>query len=443
MTRPMRHIATGVLLSALTSGRRRMRCEAGNVSVAFALMIPVVLGAAGIGVDYMRAATMRTRMQAVADAAAISSARELQMAKSEPDKIAAIATSYVTSQLPDVTIQTKVDADALTVQVVLEKDLALSLAGVVWRGDIHVKTAATAKMTSGLPLCLVGLDPSAIGTIKLENQAMLTAPACLVYSDSKSPQGLMSMQSAVLRAGFICSAGGTSNANSANFSPMPQTDCPVIPDPLAARQPPSVSGCVATNQVIDGGIATLAPGVYCGGLKIINGAQVTFSPGIFIIKDGPLIVGDNSDVRGTNVAFYLSGAGANLVFETATTINFSAPKDGPLTGILFFDDPSGPPAPLDPRLHRSYVKLGSSPRQHLILSDNARTLLGTIYMPKGRLIIDATKPIADRSAYTVLVVQQLDLYSGPNLVLNTDYSASDVPVPQGLGPFGGKVLLAN
>jgi hypothetical protein len=131
------------------------------------------------------------------------------------------------------------------------------------------------------------------------------------------------------------------------------------------------------------------------------------------------------------------------VFEAATTINISAPKDGPLTGILVYDDPSGAPAPVDSKTYKAYAKQGKSPREHLILSDNARTLLGTIYMPRGRLIIDATKPVADRSAYTVLVVQQLDLYSGPNLILNTDYSASDVPVPPGLGPFGGKVLLAN
>jgi len=39
-------------------------------------------------------------------------------------------------------------------------------------------------------------------------------------------------------------------------------------------------------------------------------------------------------------------------------------------------------------------------------------LLGTIYMPHGRLTIDANKPIADKSAYTVLVVQRIDLHAG-------------------------------
>ena len=77
------------------------------------------------------------------------------------------------------------------------------------------------------------------------------------------------------------------------------------------------------------------------------------------------------------------------------------------------------------------------------VADNARMLLGTIYMPQGRLIIDANKPIADKSAYTVLVVQRIDLHSGPNLILNSDYSATDVPVPAGVGPYGNSVQLSN
>ena len=42
-----------------------------------------------------------------------------------------------------------------------------------------------------------------------------------------------------------------------------------------------------------------------------------------------------------------------------------------------------------------------------------------------------------------MVVQQLDLYDGPNLYLNTDYQASDIPVPRGVGPYGGTVRLSN
>jgi hypothetical protein len=76
-------------------------------------------------------------------------------------------------------------------------------------------------------------------------------------------------------------------------------------------------------------------------------------------------------------------------------------------------------------------------------AEQPRTLLGTMYMPKGRLIIDASKSVADKSAYTVLVVQQLDLYRGPSLVLNSDCGASEIPVLAGVGIFEAKVAIAQ
>jgi hypothetical protein len=417
-----------------------LRDDAGSIFILYALMIPVVVGAAGIALDYSRAASERSKMQAVADSAAIAAARELQMARADPEKIAAIARNYVTTQISDAAVGTKVDTQALTVRVDLKKDIEPTIAKVIWPGKIQLTASATAGMSGGLPLCLIGLDTQAAGTIKLEQNALLTAPGCVVYSNSKSSQGLKSMDDAVLKAGFICSAGGKVQTKNTNYSPSPQTDCPVISDPLSDRKAPATASCDYKNFVIDGTTTTLKPGVYCGGLTITNGAQVTLAAGIHTIKDGPLLVDKNASINGDNVAISLLGAGANLIFQAATTVNLTAPKDGPLAGILIYDDPTGAPAPVQVK---AYSKLGKAPREHLILSDNARKLLGTIYMPQGRVIIDATKAIADQSAYTVLVVQQLDLYSGPNLVLNTNYGGSDIPVPRGVGPYGAKVLLTN
>ncbi len=38
----------------------------------------------------------------------------------------------------------------------------------------------------------------------------------------------------------------------------------------------------------------------------------------------------------------------------------------------------------------------------------------------------------------MLVVRQLELKAGPHLVLNTDYGATTVPVPEGVGNNGPK-----
>jgi Putative Flp pilus-assembly TadE/G-like len=410
----------------------------------FALTLPVLVAAAGAAVDYSLAASTRSKMQAVADSAALASVRELQLARTDSSRVAVIANNVINSALQDVTPTITVDFQAMTVQVAIEKKYTPVIR---ISSGTQLRVSAKAKMSGSMPLCLLGLDPKAPQTIGLEQSALLTAPGCLVQSNSTSAVGVKSKDNAVMKAGMICSAGGKVQTSNANFSPTPTTDCPVLPDPLSSRVPPPIGACNYNNKVVDGGYEALPPGVYCGGLTLTNGAVGKLLSGIFIIKDGPLSVDGGATITGTEVGIYLKGSAANLTFDADTTVNLSAPKDGPLAGILIYDDPSGASAPAKaPKSGRGAGGRGKTtgaPRQHQILSDNARNLLGTIYMPQGEIIIDATKPIADKSAYTVLVVNQLHLYSGPNLILNTDYSATDVPVPMGVGPFGAKIFLYN
>lgn len=421
--------------------RRFLADEAASTAIMFALSLPVLIAAMGAAVDYSFAAATRSKMQTVADSAAVASARELILARSDSNRITAVATNVVKQQLNDVTPTVNVDFKAMTVQVVISKQYRPYFFG----SAMNLDASATAKMNGSLPLCLLGLEPSAPQTIALEKSALVTAPRCLVQSNSKSPVGLQAKDNAVITAGMICTSGGKSQNSNASFSPPATTDCPAQSDPLQSRMPPSIGGCSFNDKIVDG-TDTLSPGVYCGGLKLTKGAYVRLSAGIYVIKDGPLIVEDGASISGTEVGFFLTGSNANLTFDADTTVDLSAPKSGPLAGILIFDDPSGTSAPgKAPKSGRGAAGRTnkSAARQHQILSDNARNLLGTIYMPHGEIIIDALKPIADRSAYTVLVVKRLNLYSGPNLVLNTDYSATDVPVPMGVGPYAARIFLTN
>ncbi len=78
--------------------------------------------------------------------------------------------------------------------------------------------------------------------------------------------------------------------------------------------------------------------------------------------------------------------------------------------------------------------------KHRISANRAYQLTGTIYLPRGLLTIDSTKPIASESEYTIMVVLTLDLFDGPRLVLNSNYKNSIVPVPAGLGPLGASQI---
>ena len=136
-----------------------------------------------------------------------------------------------------------------------------------------------------------------------------------------------------------------------------------------------------------------------------------------MIKDGLLLVNDDAGLTGVNVGFYMTGQGAAFQFLSRSRISLTAPKDGPMAGILFFGD-----------------RHASSTQEYIVTSDNARVLLGTIYIPRGILKIDANTSVAEDSPWTAIVADQLNLLKRANMVLRTDYGLTDVPVPKGLGP---------
>jgi hypothetical protein len=77
---------------------------------------------------------------------------------------------------------------------------------------------------------------------------------------------------------------------------------------------------------------------------------------------------------------------------------------------------------------------------HQILSNDAHMLLGTIYLSRNRFHVAASAPVADQSAYTVVVANYFTLSQGPTMVLNANYGSTNIPVPNGVGPGGTAVL---
>jgi Flp pilus assembly protein TadG len=449
MTSRNDHVPIGACVGRSQSGGF-LRDTSANVAVTFALAVPALAAAVAAAVDYGSAAATRSKMQSVADSAATASVRELMLARTDQSRVAAVAKSYVTGALQEVTTNVTVDLNAATVKVAIQKNYTPITGGLLVKGGVNLSVSATAKLNGTLPLCALALDPSSAETISLQDSAVMNAPGCLVQSNSANKFAMDSRNSAVLNAGLICATGGALKFASTNFKPQPLTGCPAVPDPLQSRVAPSVGSCNYTNTVIDGMTQMLQPGTYCGGLRVTNGSTVTMAPGTYVITNGPLVVDKGASLKGSYVGIYLSGAKSNLAFDTDSTISLSAPKSGPLAGILVYDDPSGAAAPATPLASGLFcnsmakkAQYKAPPRQHQIYSNNAQNLTGTIYMPKGQILVDASKPIAAYSAYTVLVVAQLHLCAGPTLVLNTDYSATDVPVPPGVGPYGSKIALTN
>lgn len=413
---------------------RRLAGETGGViAIKFALALPVMLLGTGIAIDYARYIREDGILQGAADAAALAAAKELSLTDTKIDSMSAVADSVVsrhldlrhgTSGRPTATVTTGVTRDPIEVTVDVSSRFVSRFAALLGSNFPDTRARAKARIVGQPNICVLGLNTREGGTISLEQNARVTGQNCAVYSNSSHNNGLKSKNSASLQATFICTRGGK-DGGPGSFDPDPLVDCPEFDDPLQDRPEPTIAACDPALPTVVTSDTILYPGTYCG-LEIRSGARVTLRDGIFAIKDKPLIVTGGASMIGEAVGLYFVGASASLRFDRQSTISLKAPTSGPMAGLLVFGSRSQ-----------------SESLTHNILSDDARVLIGTIYIPKGELRIDAQSPIADQSAYTAIVADKMRLYGGPHLVLNTNYNQTEIPVPEGIKGVAQPVMLAE
>lgn len=407
------------------------RHDGGSTATTFAMVLPILATLGVGGIDYAMTFKHRSSLQEIADAASTGAAKELVLGATDQTRVKAVAEEIVANGLSRLGLSGQaytVTATAIDKMTAVKVDLTQATQVLMTSvAPDEVSVTSTARLSGIIKLCVLALDEKNSETVFLRQSAKITANGCAVISNSANRDGIHLLDSAALAASFVCTAGGA-KAAAGQITPAPLMDCPTTADPLADRKPPTVGACTETNKDISSGMVTLMPGVYCGGLKIRGTAVVDLKPGIYVIKDGALTVTDTATLRGRYVGFYLAGASTVFEFTKDSVIDLGAPKDGAMAGLLFFEDRAG--------------NLGKTSR---ITSDYARKLIGTVYLSRGEFMIDSTRPVADKSEYTAMVVRKLSLQSGPDLVVNSDYEASDVPVPTGLGTttMSAKVYVAQ
>ena len=93
----------------------------------------------------------------------------------------------------------------------------------------------------------------------------------------------------------------------------------------------------------------------------------------------------------------------------AKELSIASSTNAEMSGLLFFED-----------------RAATADRQHHIDSTNAQVLTGTIYLSQGYLKVDPNASVANKSAYTAIIANRLELSSGPELILNSDYGATEI-----------------
>ncbi len=294
----------------------------------------------------------------------------------------------------------------------------------MFKSNPQIDIVTEAKLAATTNICVLALDQAASRSLQLTKPSIMTANGCGVFANSSDPKAISVDTNALLQSQVTCSSGGW-EGRALDYKPEPVTDCPALDDPLLQRAAPSFGGC-DYNDIALKKSETLSPGVYCGGLDASGSTMISLEPGIYVIKDGPLELTSNASLVGMNVGFYLTGEDATIRFDGSSNVSLTAPKTGPMAGILFFED-----------------RGMSKGRSFEISSKDARKLVGTIYLPNGNLHIKGKGKVAEDSEWTAIIANEILVDKGPTVTLNSDYGGSDIPVPEGIAGTTGTAFLTR
>ena len=388
--------------------------------LACAIAFPALAFAAGVAVDFSSVEADRVAMQGAADSAALAGATQLSVANAAAaaQRTQAMASAQLQQLVGNwsLNISTQILNNNTEMQVTISGNRPALFQNLFPSNGWDASATATAQAEGVMPLCALGtgsgsgglLGLGATTVVDLTNVAQVTAPNCLVQSN----QNVAAQNAAEVTAGAVQAVGTASGT----ISPTPQTGAPPIPDPFASIGINVPTLCTDLNVTLLFGSETLQPGVHCGLIIVGNNATLTLAPGIHYFSLATLTLMNNATLQGSNVALVFDAL-SFFTFQDNSDIELQGMTSGPLAGFVI-------------------ATTHNNAKTFTISTTSAHTLLGVVYIPNGLLNITGDSPVAEASAWTVIVAQAIAIGGSANLVLNANYDGSSVPVPVGAGPGG-------
>ncbi len=379
--------------------------QCGTVAILFALAAIPVLIVAGAGVDYVKALKAHTELQRSLDGAALAAANVDTDSDTDKEQV---ALEYLAANFAGVVKNPLVSVDEATVTVSADAVVPTAFMTLVGISQMMPNASATATKNEGYPVCLMALNPTMDKAVFFKGNSILDAPNCVVQSNSTSSDGLHSQGTVSASALHFCSTGG----HSGPFEPNPEDGCPAVNDPFADLPAPADTTCDPgkTNLKFKNEEATLIPGVYCGGIKSWNNAILHFEPGLYVIKDGPLDIGNGVFAEGDGVTFYLTGTNSGFMNSSGASMDFSAPTTGDYAAILFYQDPASNPGNVN-----------------TIIAGSLMEFAGVIYLPTQALNIQGSGEINALSPHVSIVADNLIFGGAAKLNIRNDPVAFGLP----------------
>jgi len=407
------------------------RHEGGQVALIFALGLPALSMVVAGAVDLSRVMADRSRMQDIADAAALAGAAELAFIIGEDvavERVEGLVETHIAewANAPEITdVARVIDDDRQRIMEVRLDGVSPSFfMNLLPPGGWKYSVVSRAVSVSQTPLCVLGTGTSG-EMINLVNNSHIRAPDCGVHSNAQiRVQGAGTIEGRRIQA--VLSATGS-------MTPSPGEGAASIVDPFSAMSFPSTDSCPFTgngqdNPIVyeaNGTTSYLDPGIHCQPILVKNLATLVLRPGDHVFRKNIQLQG-HGRLEGEDVFLFFDQGSDPLFGGVKARVNLVGRKHGPYAGMVLATIGGNSP------------DIGLPGRNGIRLPGrNVEQLLGVVYVRNGFVEVNGNGVAAEESAWTVIVAREIRLRTAAGIRINADYESSDVPVPDGVGPNAG------
>ena len=395
--------------------KRLLRDDRGTTAILFGLIALPLFGMIGLSVDYGMAIHSKTKLQSLVDAAAIAGARLPATANTNRYNAAHHMLSATIAQSEVASATTEIDASNAEVKIAAAYEQPTIVLGLFGVNTIKVKANASARsqIENGGVVCLLALNPTSDDGLHLQGINKSASKNCWGWVNSDSSTSINAVGTSSATAQGFCTVGNVSGGE--HFAPTPFSGCEPMSDPFAdkfASYYPHGDWCTATDLELKNGSYTLNPGVYCGGITLKPQADVTFRPGIYVIRNGTFEIQGGASANGEGVAFFFSGQNSPLIVRGGGNIDFKAPTDGDAAGFLFVDRTT----PWNSTVYDAIVQGGGRVKME-----------GILYAPQWRLNIGGNGDLNQESKFFAMIADSFYMEGNGKLYINPDAAEAGLP----------------
>lgn len=336
--------------------RRLWKDRRGNVLAIAAATIPMVIGCAGLATDTIQWTLWKRQLQRAADSAAIAGVYDREYASGSTSNTSNAVSRDLAinnhvwmslmSGYPQVGYPSDSGAEVDQVSVSLKIQQPLPFSSMFMSSAPIITASATAaSISTGTP-CALALNSTGTA-MNYSGNATVSAPTCILYSDSAASNAASAGGSSAVTAKSIAAVGGIQQSNNWSVqSYIPYS--PSIADPLASVTPDTsqmhctgaaltdstdlsslgTTNCFSSLSVGSNRTLNLTGSSLNGGTVYINGGNVDLK-GSFTCTCTIVLTNTNSAPSAT-IGSWTSNAQA--------TNTITAPTTGTFKGIAVYQD---------------------------------------------------------------------------------------------------------